>query len=193
MKKLILASSSPRRKEILERARLSFEVDPSDYEENLTLDLSPHELVKRLALEKALSVKDRHPSAIIIGSDLVVVLDGMVLGKPHTKERAKEMLKALSGKRNSVITGYAIVDSETNKTIIDSVEATVYFRAISDQEIDAYIKTGEPLDKAGAYAVQGAGGLFVEKTEGDYTSILGLPLWPVVRDLKQFGIEPFQV
>ncbi len=192
MKKVVLASSSPRRNEILKRARIPFVVDPGDYAEDMSLNLPPDELVRHLALGKAESMKDTYPNAVIIGADSIVILDGMIFGKPHTKEEAKEMLKKLSGKKNSVITGYAIIDAETGSVVTNAVEAFVYFREISEEEIDAYIATGEPFDKAGAYHIQGAGGMFIEKIEGDHTAILGLPLWPVVRSLKQFGIEPFQ-
>ena len=193
MKTVVLASASPRRKEILERARIPFIVDAGDYEEDMSLDLPPHELVRHFSLGKAQSVQHKHPNSLVIGSDSVVVFDGKILGKPHTPQRAKEMLQKLSGRKNTAVTGYAVIDTDNGNMFVDSVENVVTFRKISDHEIDAYIATGEPFDKAGAYAIQGVGGLFVEKIEGDYTAILGLPLWPVVRTLKEFGFEPFQI
>ena len=114
------------------------------------------------------------------------------MGKPGTKENAKIMLKKLSGKAHSVITGFTIIDTKTNKQISKSIETKVYFRDISDEEIDAYIATGEPLEFAGAYAIQHLGGLFVEKIEGDYFNILGLPILPITIELKKFSINTFE-
>ncbi|MDO8490289.1 MAG: nucleoside triphosphate pyrophosphatase [bacterium] len=191
MKTLVLASSSPRRKEILERARIPFIVDVGEYEEDLSLSLSPHELVKHLALGKARAVQGRHPNSIIIGADLVVVFNDGIMGKPHTVERAKEMLISLSGKMNVVVTGYAVLDTTSGKVITKSVDANVYFREMSEREIDGYIATGEPLDKAGAYGIQDMGGVFIEKCEGDFSGIVGIPLCSLMQTLKQFGVEPF--
>ncbi len=190
MKTIVLASSSPRRKEIFERTRIPFVIDVGEYEEDMSLDMSPHDLVKHLAFGKATAVKDRHPSSIIIGADTIVVLDGAVLGKPHTPERAKEMLVSLSGKMNMIVTGYAVLDTDSGEVITKSVELRVYFRDMTEQEIDGYVASGEPLDKAGAYAIQDMGGMFIEKIEGDYNGAMGLPLYSLLKTLKQFGIEP---
>ena len=185
MKKIILASGSPRRKDLLTDAGIKFDIDVSDYEEDMTLDLSPRELAKHLSLGKASAVANRHKNAIIVAADTFVVLKGEVLGKPHTKEKAKEMLKKLSGQIHSIITGFTIIDTETGKTISEAQESKLYFREILPEEIDEYVDSGEPLDKAGAYAVQGGGGKFVEKIEGDYTNIIGIPMKAFLEKFKK--------
>ena len=189
MKKIILASSSPRRKDLLSQIGIKFEIDPSNYEEDMTLKMSPSELAKHLSLGKAKDVAQRHKNAIIISGDTFCAIDNEVLGKPHTAEKAKEMLQKLNGKTHSIITGFSIIDTDTNKQISKSVETKVYFRAVTDKEIDAYIATGEPLEFAGAYAMQYLGGLFIEKIEGDYFNIIGLPILPLAIELKDFGIN----
>ena len=185
MRKIILASGSPRRKELLADAGIKFDIDVSDYEEDMTLDLPPHELAKYLSLGKARTVAGRYKDAIIVAADTFVVLKGEVLGKPHTKEKAEEMLEKLSGQIHSVVTGFTIIDTATGKTISEAHESKLYFREILPEEIDEYVNSGEPLDKAGAYAVQGGGGKFVEKIEGDYTNIIGIPMKAFLERLKQ--------
>jgi len=189
VKKIILASASPRRKELLERIGLKFEVEPSRYEEQTIPALDPHELVKQNSLEKAKAVAARHRHAIIIAADTIGVFRGRILGKPHTPTEARKMLTALSGRSHRVITGFTITDSETGKTTSRSVETKVYFRELAPEEIDAYVRTGEPLDKAGAYAIQGLGSLIVERIEGDYYNVIGLPLSALAESLKEFGIK----
>ena len=186
MKKIILASGSPRRKELLTDAGIKFDIDVSDYEEDMTLDLPPHELAKYLSLGKARAVAGKYKDAVIVAADTFVVLKGEVLGKPHTKEKAKEMLEKLSGQTHSIVTGFTIIDAETGKTISEAQESKLYFREILPEEIDEYIASGEPLDKAGAYAVQGGGGKFVEKIEGDYSNIIGIPMKAFLERLRQF-------
>lgn len=190
MKTIVLASTSPRRQEIFSRTHVPFIVDAPLYDEDLSLDLPPHDLVKHIALGKASSIQNRHPGALIIGSDLVVVFEEKVLGKPGSKERAKEMLMLLSGKTNTIVCGYAVLDTETGEAVSDSMEAHVTFRPMLEYEIDAYVGTGEPLDKAGGYAIQGMGGMFIEKIDGDYHGALGLPLYSLMQTLKKFGIDP---
>jgi len=189
VKKIILASASPRRQELLERIGLKFEVEPSRYEEQTILALGPHELVKRNSLEKAKTVAARRRNAIIIAADTIGVFRGRILGKPHTPTEARKMLTALSGRSHRVITGFTITDSETGKTTSRSVETKVYFRKLTPEEIDAYVRTGEPLDKAGAYAIQGLGALIVERIDGDYYNVIGLPLCALVEALKEFGVS----
>jgi len=189
MKKIILASQSPRRKDLLSQIGLKFEVDPSNYQEDMSLKMDPKELAEYLSLGKAKDVAQRHKDSIIIAGDTFCVLDKEVLGKPKTKENAKAMLQKLSGKTHSIITGFAIIDTETKKQISKSVETKVYFRNISEKEIDTYIDSGEPMDFAGAYAIQHLGGLFVEKIDGDYFNIVGLPILPLTIELKNFGIN----
>ena len=187
-KKIILASGSPRRKELLEKAGVSFEVVVSEYEEDMTLPLPPDELVKYLSHEKAETVAKTHTDAIVISADTIVVYGDIVLGKPHTEERAREMLRLLSGKQHSVFTGFTIILEDEKKTISRAVESKVFFKNLSDEEINEYIATGEPLEKAGAYAVQMLGQKFVEKIEGDIPNIIGLPITEVIKELQEnFG------
>lgn len=189
MKKIILASQPPRRKQLLEQIGLEFEIDPSNYKEDMTLKMEPLKLAEFLSLGKAKDVAQRHKDSIIISADTIVAIGGEVFGKPKTPEKAKYMLQKFSGKAHSVITGFTIIDAETNKQISKSVETKVYFKNISEKEIDAYIATGEPLDKGGGYAIQGLAALFVEKIEGDYFNIVGLPIFPLAEELKNFGVD----
>ena len=189
MKKIILASQSPRRKQLLEQIGLKFEIEPSNYEEDMTLEMTPEKLVEHLSLGKAKDVAGRHKDAIIISADTIVAMDGEVFGKPKTAERAKEMLEKFSGKAHTVLTGFTVIDGETGKQISKCVATKVYFKNLSEKEIDAYIATGEPLDKGGGYAIQGLAALFVEKIEGDYFNIVGLPILPLTEELKNFGVE----
>ena len=189
MKKIILASASPGRKGLLLQMGLEFEVDPSNYEEDMTLDMEPSKLAIHLSLGKAKEVAQRHKNSIIIAADTFCVLGKEILGKPHTKENAEIMLQKLSGKTHSVITGFTIIDTETGKQISKSVETKVLFADVPEKDIDDYVSLGEPLTKAGAYAMQHRGGIFVEKIEGDYFNVVGLPLRPLFLELKNFGIN----
>jgi septum formation protein len=189
MKTIILASASPRREELLEKIGLKFKVEPSNYEENISCELEPHELAKLLSLEKAKLVAKNHKNALIIAADTLIVFEGKILGKPRTKTEAREMLETINGKPHSVITGFTIVDSGSNKALSRSVETKIHLRKLSSTEIDAYVKSQEPLDKAGAYAIQGLGSVIVEKIEGDYFSVVGLPLSALAVSLKEFGVH----
>jgi len=189
MKTIILASASPRRKELLEKIGLRFEVEPSNYEEDMHSGLEPHEFAQKISLEKAKVVASKHKNSIVIAADTFVVFGGKILGKPHTEKEAREMLKAISGKSHSVITGFSIIDTGENKTLSKSVETKIYIRKLTLAKIDAYVKSKEPLDKAGAYAIQGLGAVFVEKIEGDYFNVIGLPLSALTEALKEFGIN----
>ena len=189
MKTIILASASPRRKELLEKIGLKFEVDASGCEEEIDAGLDPNELVRQLAIKKAKSVAARHKNALIIAADTIGVMGDKILGKPHTKNEASKMLQAISGKSHLVITGFSILDTTTNKIVTGIVNTRVYIKKLTGQEIDAYVKTGEPLDKAGAYAIQGIGAVIVEKIEGDYYNVMGLPLHALTEALKEFGIN----
>lgn len=188
MKKIILASSSPRRKELLELTGLGFSVSVSDYEENLNLSLRPRELARFLSRKKAETVADRYKNALIIAADTFIVFKGRALGKPLDEDDAMKMLSDLNGKSHSVITGFTIIDTGSGKRISRSVETKVYFKKLSMVEIKSYIKTGEPLGKAGAYAIQGLGSVFIEKIEGDFFNVVGLPLSTLVESLKRFGV-----
>jgi septum formation protein len=185
---VILASASPRRKELLHLAGLKFRVVASDYEESLCPGQKPHELAKHLAGEKALAVAQKYKDALIISADTFIVFGKKLLGKPQSAQEAVDMLKLLNGKEHTVITGYAVLDTQTGKRISRAVETRVWFRRLTPVEIKAYVRTGEPLDKAGAYAIQGRGSLIVRKIEGDYFNVIGLPLASLADTLKKFGI-----
>jgi len=186
---IILASASPRRKELLERIGLKFQVDPSDFPENLRQDLPPEGLVKFISIGKASAVAVRYPDAVIIAADTIGVLQNRVIGKPHTGEQAVEMLHTLSGKTHRVITGLTVLDTGSGRMLTRTVETKVHIKELTPQEIASYVKTGEPLDKAGAYAIQGLGALIVEKITGDYYNVMGLPLKTLADCLKELGIE----
>jgi len=186
MKTLVLASGSPRRKELLEKAGLIFQVDPSSFDEDSVepASMPPHELARFLSLKKAEDVASRHPKAVLLAADTFIVLKGKIMGKPHTSEEAHRMLRALSGNTHSVITGYTVMDSSRTET--HSVESMVTFRELSNNDIEEYVKTGEPLDKAGAYAIQEKGKALVEKLEGSLENVIGLPMDQVSNSLRRF-------
>jgi len=189
MKPIILASSSPRRKGLLKMIGLPFKTVESKFKEVMDISLEPHELAKKLSLGKAREVAKNFPNAIIIAADTFIVCDGEYLSKVHDNKEAKEMLKKLSGKAHKVITGFTIMDTQTNKILTKSQETKVYFKKLTNDEINAYVASGEPIEKAGAYAIQGLGSMLVEKIEGDYFNIVGLPIFTLVESLKQFGIN----
>jgi len=187
--RLILASASPRRRELLGRFGIAFEVIPAVGEETAPQGLPPGELVRRLSEAKAAEVCARvnDPAAVIIAADTVVELHGTILGKPATPERAREMLAALSGNIHRVWSGVTV---RRGDELASASECTsVHFRPLSDGEIEAYVSTGEPLDKAGAYGYQGLASLFVERIEGDYFNVVGLPLCRLGELLKRFDME----
>ncbi len=191
MRKLILASSSPRCKEILEKLNIPFEVKPSNYEEDMTQDLTPDKLVIALSLGKAKDIALKNKNSVVIGADTIVFFNNNKLGKPKTNEVAKMMLSEMNGKINSVFTGYTVIDTASNKIISKSVETKVYMKKLSEEEIDDYVYSGEPLDKAGAYASQGLGAILVDKIDGDFFNVMGLPLSSLADTLKEFGISPY--
>jgi septum formation protein len=188
MTKIILASGSPRRKELLERTGIIFTIEVSDYNEDMGLRLAPLELAKALSGGKAEAVAKKHKGedVLVIGADTFVVLDDEILGKPHTSEKAREMISKLSGRAHSVITGFTIINPGSGKKVSKAIESKVYFRKLGEEEIENYVKIGEPLDKAGAYGIQEAGATLVEKTEGDFTTIIGLPIPALIEELKNF-------
>jgi septum formation protein len=188
MKKIVLASASPRRKELLEKIGLVFEVDPGNAPEDVDIDLEPHELAEKLSLKKALAVAPKHTNAVVITADTFIVFSGRIIGKPSMEAEAKEILTMLSGKSHSVITGFTIVDTDDNRSLSRAVETKVHMKQLTGSEIDAYIRSKEPLGKAGAYAIQGLGSIIVDKIEGDYFNVIGLPLSALAECLKQFGI-----
>lgn len=184
-KQIILASTSPRRKELLEKAGVEFSVVPSDYEEDMSLDMPAQELVKFLSKGKAEALRTTHPHALIIGADTLVVFEEHILGKPHTVDRAREMLHLLSGTVHSIFTGFTVIDSDTDKEFSKAIETKVWFRQLSEEDIDQYVATGEPLDRAGAYAIQGGGKIFVDHFEGDFSNAIGLPVNEVLTALRE--------
>lgn len=186
MKKIILASASPRRKELLSRIVDDFEIDPSGIEEDLSLNCSPHELARILATHKAHDVAQRHSEGLILAADTLVTLDGKVFGKPAHSKEALEMLQVLNGNAHQVITGFTWADVETGRAVVHSVVTLVQFKDNSLSTLEAYVKTDESFDKAGAYAIQGEGGKLVERIEGDYNNVVGLPLEAVKEALKNF-------
>lgn len=187
---LILASTSPRRKHLLEQIGMTFTVQPSNVDESLipTLGAVPEEFVQRLALLKAQDVASKTPArSIVLGSDTIVVLDGEILGKPLDADDAINMLRRLSGNTHTVYTGIALVDSETYSSVTAVQQTDVTFRELSDDEIAGYVATGSPLDKAGSYGIQDDfGAVFVAHIVGCYYTIVGLPLELFYRTLRTF-------
>lgn len=183
--KLILASASPRRAEMLRLMGIDFAVVPSRIDETFQRGESPREHVLRLAEAKALDVARCHPDDWVLGADTIVVIAGEVLGKPHSPAEANEMLDKLSGQEHEVFTGFGIVRQETGIRLREVVESSVLFRQIAKDERDWYTGSEEPYDKAGAYAVQGMGACFIREIRGSYTNVVGLPLCEVVDALKR--------
>jgi septum formation protein len=186
MRKIVLASASPRRKELLEQCGVSPEIIASHIEERFSQDHTPEEIAMSLAFQKAMSIAGRLEEGLVIGADTVVVLDEEILGKPLNYEEAFSMLKSLSGKCHRVVTGYSIIDSEGRGKVVDYETTDVYFRTLSDEEISDYVSTGECNDKAGAYGIQGKGALLVEKIEGCYFNVMGLPISKLNHSLKKY-------
>ncbi|HKY28169.1 MAG TPA: Maf family protein [Pyrinomonadaceae bacterium] len=176
MEKLILASSSPRRAEILNAVHWPFEPVPANIDESRWQSEEALPYVKRLAETKARTVAARFSSGLVLGADTVVVVGAEILGQPREAKEARRMLKLLSGKWHEVITGVSLVRAENGQALIDHEITRVRVAELSDDEIDWYVETGEPLDKAGAYAIQGRAGVFIEEIDGDYFNIVGLPV-----------------
>ncbi|HJV30800.1 MAG TPA: Maf family protein [Bacillales bacterium] len=187
MQNLILASSSPRRKELLENLHLSFDIFSSDVDESYDPNLSPAEVVMELADRKARAVFNQHPHAFVIGSDTIVVLDGKILGKPTNEADAINMLNMLSGRQHEVYTGVSILSPENSTHFYERTE--VLFWELTDEEIKAYVQSGEPFDKAGAYGIQQLGSMLVKKINGDYFAVVGLPLSRTIRELRKVGYK----
>ncbi|MCF7926520.1 MAG: Maf family protein [Candidatus Izimaplasma sp.] len=181
-KQLILASQSPRRKELLDQLELSFEVIPSAIEEHLDSDKSLAENVMSLAEQKALDIYQKHPNKIILGFDTLVTFNGNILGKPTNNEEAFSMLKTLSGTTHEVFTGCAVITKEKRRSFYGLAKVT--FAHLSTDEINDYIASKEPMDKAGAYAIQGKAAKFVKHVEGDYYAIIGVPIYQLYNTLK---------
>lgn len=183
MKHIILASASPRRKEILELADLEFDVMPSDAQE-ITTKTAPNEVVMELASIKAKDIyKKSEKQSMIVGADTVVAYQGQILGKPTDKADAKRMLTMLSGQTHEVYTGVCVIEDGKTKTFYEETKVTFY--EISDEQIDHYIKTGEPMDKAGSYGIQGKAAVFIKGIEGDYYNVVGFPIARFLQEITK--------
>jgi septum formation protein len=178
--RLILASKSPRRSQLLEQAGLTFSVIPSNFEESTVAMSDPNSYVTALAESKALDISQKHPASWVIGADTVVLIDGIILGKPASRGEARDMLQRLSGKTHQVVTGYCICCKKTSRFFSETVRTDVQFKKLSDAEIEWYIHTDEPFDKAGAYAIQGIGTFLVKSINGSYTNVVGLPVCEII-------------
>jgi septum formation protein len=181
--KIILASQSPRRRYLLEQAGLRFAVIPSQLDETCLSASTPDDHVRELAVAKAMNIGRKHPECWVIGADTVVVAEGRILGKPASTAQAGDMLRSLSGRLHQVLTGYCICRLSVNRVFADTVRTDVLFKTLTEDEIEWYVQTGEPFDKAGAYAIQGIGTFLVKRINGSYTNVVGLPVCEVVEFL----------
>jgi septum formation protein len=185
---IILASKSPRRRYLLEQAGLTFTVIPSTVDEGSVPFDPPEEYARLLAEAKALEIAGRRPGDWIIGADTIVLIGNKVLGKPESSNQARQMLKSLSGKTHRVLTGYCICCKAANRSVSETIETRVFFKTLSKTEIDWYLSTEEPFDKAGAYAIQGLGSFLVKRIEGSYSNVVGLPVCEVIEQLIAEGV-----
>jgi septum formation protein len=190
---IILASASPRRAALLRQIGLPFVLSPSALDEDgADPEPNPELRASRLALAKALEVASRHGRGLVIGADTIVVCEGRILGKPKETDEALAFLLRLSGRTHQVITGVAVVQAETGRAQVAIAVTAVRMRAFGPEEAAAYVATGEPLDKAGAYAIQGQGALLVERIEGDYFNVVGLPLATLAELLRRFDLNVWE-
>lgn len=188
----ILASESPRRREILKSVGLKFKTIPAHVNEDYLAGESPRAHVKRLSRDKALVIARKHPEAWVLGADTIVVIDGMILGKPKNKAQAKKMLERLSGREHKVFTGFTIAHRASGICQTKVIQSAVRFKTISPEELNWYIACDEPYDKAGGYAIQGKGAYFIQTIRGSYTNVIGLPLCEVLETLKNFKAIHFR-
>ena len=189
-RKIILASTSPKRKELLGNAGLKFEVVSSDYKEDMTLPLPPDELVRFLSKGKGESAASKYKNAIIISADTILYSNGKIFGKPHTKKKAFEMLSELSGRTHSAFTGFTIIDTKDKKIVSRTVETKITFKKLSPRMINEYIKNGKPFRYGGAFHlrdIEPRG--FIKKVDGDEDNVIGLPVQSVLKELKKFGVK----
>ena len=185
--RIILASASPRRRELLDLVGIQHIVVPADIDESIRAAESPSEHAERLAREKALAVAEQHANALVIAADTIVVVDGRIIGKPRSEDDAAVMLASLSGITHTVVTGMACA---LNGRLVSSVvDVFVTFRALSERDIREYLATGEPMDKAGSYGIQGYGATIVRRIEGDYFAVMGLSLVRLVELMQQLGVS----
>ena len=189
MDKLVLASASPRRRELMSLLGVPFEIVVSNVTEVTDKLLPPEEMVKDLALQKARAVVENLDKGLVLGADTIVVIAAKILGKPANEEEAFTMLKELSGQEHQVYTGIALVDKVSGGQEVAAEMTVVKFKELTDGEIRAYLATGEPFDKAGAYAIQGRAAVFIEGIKGDYYNVVGLPVYRLAQLLKRFNVE----
>lgn len=187
---MILASSSPRRRELLNQIGVRFEIDVADIDETPIVDEAPVAYVERMALEKARTVAERHPDQVVLGSDTSVIFRDQILGKPVDNADAITTLRALSGDTHSVLSAVALVCGGRERVL--SVSTQVHFRSLTAAEITAYVNTGEPADKAGSYGIQGLGAILVAGIEGSYSNVVGLPLTETAALLNEFEVPVWQ-
>lgn len=190
--RFILASLSPRRLELLSLLGLPVEVMPSGIEESFLPEETPEAHVLRLSCLKAWAVSARHPDAWVLGADTIVLIDGEILGKPATRDEASRMLGKLSGREHTVYTGYALIRERSGILARQAVSSSVLFRELAPDEVQWYVASPEPYDKAGGYAVQGIGAFFIRAIEGSYTNVMGLPLCELVDTFKRVGMIRFE-
>jgi len=186
-RRLILASKSPRRNELLRQLGFDFEVIPSRVAENFVQTESPEEHVIRLAEAKARDVARKNPDRWVIAADTIVYINGSILGKPKDREEAVEMLRRLSGQEHWVLTGFFVCHLEKTKSDKEAVQTAVKVKGLTPDEIEWYVQTGEPFDKAGGYAIQGMGAFMIESIRGSYTNVVGLPLCELIQMLNRLG------
>ena len=186
---LILASASPRRKELLSLFHIPFVIRVADIDEAMDPEKAPYDEVARVSARKAAAV-EREADDIVIAADTIVVCENKVLGKPHSVEEAKEMLALLSGRDHQVMTGCTVLRGETRVTFTEVTD--LHFKTLSQKEIDAYVASGEPMDKAGSYGIQGGAALFCERMDGDYYNVVGLPVCKLGQVLKDIAPELFE-
>jgi len=189
MRKIVLASKSPRRKSLLKQIGINFAVDVSEVDEKKFSHSNPVNLAKALSFAKAKIISKKHKNALIIGADTVVVLNREIIGKPKSLKDAREILEKLSRKTHVVITGLTVLDTKTKKHITSAVKTKVKFKNLTKEEVNWYVKTGEPMDKAGGYGIQDKGAVLVESVSGDYSNIVGLPIHKLLENLKKFEVD----
>ncbi|MEK6284298.1 MAG: nucleoside triphosphate pyrophosphatase [Acidobacteriota bacterium] len=185
--RIILASASPRRADLLKQIGVEFELAPSQIGERPHPDETPADYITRIARAKVIAAARTREAGLVIGADTVVVLDGRLMGKPQDEASAATMLEQLSGRWHAVMTGVALYDIETRREVADYDKTLVKFAQLTDREIEWYVSTGEPMDKAGAYGIQGLGGLFVDEIAGNYYNVVGLPIPLVYRLARRLG------
>lgn len=181
--RVVLASQSPRRRELMETLGFDFLVDAADIDEETAEYQNPKSYVRETALRKARAVTPKHPGCVIVAADTIVVIDDRVLGKPHDEAEAETMLSLLSGRSHDVYTGIAIIYENKCRTFVEKTR--VFVAPLASEEIKDYVSTGEPLDKAGAYGIQGAFGKFIRRIEGDYFNVVGLPVCRLYHEMKK--------